>query len=560
MQKHSWPLQPYKGFSYYTRQDTPLFAGREDDTIRCARFLVQCSTRILILHGSTGCGKSSFLRAGLIPFLESGDLGFHFIRSAAANDPRAVFVRSTDAPLCRLSECLYDFISRPLENMTPRGPQVIRLTEKITNHPDCSSFCTTVADNLDEMFTVLQKLARVIPQTLVIIIDQAEEVLTLKPGTDGQESRSRFFDFLTRFQDLQLDIKLLIAIRTEYIGRFNNEIQNRTGDIVAIPHYLLTDLTESRIVEAIERPTLQKDIGEYGSPYNFYNFSYEEGLAQRIAKDLLMANPRGGILPVLQIVCDRLHRSIAAKRHQADSTLQITTDDYLQLGGIEGQVDSYVMEMLAAFCAEQGLSSNRVIKKEIDRWKQVLYLLTREQLDGTATTQIKRADELKEEADKQFCQLDFDKTMKYLSDEKQRVIRREEITNIANGQRVECYSLGHDAIGLALHKWHTVREQTNKLKLRTRMVRGTKTCGRYISLGYGFLLAAFTPYYFFFAMSMLWDPQIKSPLGSLAMTLYASVVSAGCAWLCFYLSGFLPRIKLMIGSLWLKGLRKQHLR
>jgi hypothetical protein len=550
MPEHSWPVQPYRGFSYYTRDDAPLFAGREEDTFRCARFLADCYTRILILHGSTGCGKSSFLRAGLIPFLERGDLGFRFIKSVAGQLPRAVFVRSTEAPLRRLSECLFDFIARPLEDMTPRGQKTIILAEKISRHPDRASFCDNVSSNIEAMLEVLHKVAKAIPQTLVIIIDQAEEVLTLKPGPNGHEFRARFFDFLTSFKERNLDIKLLISIRTEYIGRFDNEIQNRTGEIVAIPHYLLTDLSESRMTEAIERPTSQKDIEGFGSPFAHYKFSYEEGLPQRIAQDLIAANPKGGTLPVLQIVCERLYRSINSKIQQPNNEMVIRSEDYVRLGGIEGQVEAYVSELLGSFCIQHGISRDLAVKKEIERWKHVLYLLTKEQVDGTATTEIKSKDEIRAEAARRFCELDFDLTLDYLSAEDQRILRREEITNVANKQPIICYSLGHDAIGLALYKWRIADEESHVY--RNRIVRGFKTFGRYVALTIGFIYLAMACSYFIWGIFKLFGDHSDDVM-SLGMIWFITLISALLSWLFFYLSGFSPKIRMVSGSLWRRG-------
>lgn len=54
----NWPKEPYKGFSYYTFEDTLLFVGRDDDVDDCAAYLAEPKTRTLLLHGRTGCGKS----------------------------------------------------------------------------------------------------------------------------------------------------------------------------------------------------------------------------------------------------------------------------------------------------------------------------------------------------------------------------------------------------------------------------------------------------------------------------------------------------------------------
>ena len=53
---------------------------------------------------------------------------------------------------------------------------------------------------------------------------------------------------------------------------------------------------------------------------------------------------------------------------------------------------------------------------------------------------------------------------------------------------------------------------------------------------------------------------IVGSYGSVGMLLYIAVVCPFCAWICFYLSGFSPRIRLMIGSFWLKAFLKLHLR
>src|SRR5437870_1451946 len=61
--------RPYKFLDYYTEQDARLFFGREQeiDAI-CSQINAH---RTFILHGRSGVGKSSILRAGLMPRLKS---------------------------------------------------------------------------------------------------------------------------------------------------------------------------------------------------------------------------------------------------------------------------------------------------------------------------------------------------------------------------------------------------------------------------------------------------------------------------------------------------------
>ena len=58
----SCPREPYRSLGYYDRADAHLFTGRDADIVRFAATLDRSDTRILILHGESGLGKSSFLR------------------------------------------------------------------------------------------------------------------------------------------------------------------------------------------------------------------------------------------------------------------------------------------------------------------------------------------------------------------------------------------------------------------------------------------------------------------------------------------------------------------
>ena len=104
-----WPSYPYKGLQFYEAQDAPIFAGREADIRTCADLIADDTARILVLHGNTGCGKSSFLRAGLIPLLERNSFEFFKERTRPS---RALLIRCTDTPIARLVEGIYRYIEQ----------------------------------------------------------------------------------------------------------------------------------------------------------------------------------------------------------------------------------------------------------------------------------------------------------------------------------------------------------------------------------------------------------------------------------------------------------------
>ncbi|HVG20009.1 MAG TPA: hypothetical protein VNI02_13245, partial [Blastocatellia bacterium] len=67
-----WPTNPFVGLRPFEASEGLLFFGRRDQTMELLERLHK--TRFLSVVGSSGCGKSSLVRAGLIPKLKAGFL------------------------------------------------------------------------------------------------------------------------------------------------------------------------------------------------------------------------------------------------------------------------------------------------------------------------------------------------------------------------------------------------------------------------------------------------------------------------------------------------------
>lgn len=458
----SWPTLPYKGLTYYGPVDVPLFAGREGDVEQCAKLLGLNSTRILILHGATGCGKSSFLRAGLIPFVEQG--GFAFQRDTEAG--KAIFVRSTDNPLGKLAESVYDFCSQTYQIDTYFGSETLDLSKLLSAYKDRTDFLERAGARAEEIVQVLNEIASSWPLTLVLVIDQAEEVLTVNVGEEGEKYRKQLFEFMSLFSKKKFDLKLLVALRTEFYGRFFDRVRQVAADTVNIRDYLLSELSEDQIIAAIERPTRKVDIGSWGKPYDQYRFEYQPGVAETIANDLKAMAGAGGGLPVMQIVCDNLYRLTKLKAEALEQThWVIKENDYRDLGGIEGQMDGHVRRVLEDLCRENSIRDLAVVK-EMDAWKEVLSKLVKTQVDGTVTTELSSAESLKKIAEETGCKIPFDAGALYLSNDERRILRPVDVIDLKTKKPIHCYSLGHDVIGLVLRRWQLSRETPNLKEAR----------------------------------------------------------------------------------------------
>jgi WD40 repeat protein/DNA-binding SARP family transcriptional activator len=139
---------PYKGLRAFEEADAADFFGREPLTEHLVGRLG--TTRFLAVVGPSGSGKSSLVRAGLVPALRQGSLPgsetWRIVEMFPGADPleqlEAALLRVADNPPGRLIEQLEDGepgLLRALERVQPRGDSELLL----------------VVDQLEEAFTLV---------------------------------------------------------------------------------------------------------------------------------------------------------------------------------------------------------------------------------------------------------------------------------------------------------------------------------------------------------------------------------------------------------------------
>src|SRR5437588_440578 len=89
---------PYPGLRPFREDESDIFFGREKQTDQLLTLLGQ--NRFLAVIGSSGCGKSSLVKAGLLPALKAGFL------ADAGSRWRICELRPGDRPLKRLARRL----------------------------------------------------------------------------------------------------------------------------------------------------------------------------------------------------------------------------------------------------------------------------------------------------------------------------------------------------------------------------------------------------------------------------------------------------------------------
>lgn len=489
--RDNWPVRPYKGLSSYGPEDAPLFAGRTADVELCAEVLASRSTRIIILQGDTGCGKTSFLRAGLIPYLETDANRFEFIKDKDEPNFKALFIRSTENPLVMMAQAIYEFAAKDIPLNSFLGEQTLELSRTVADYKTSTEFLRAVSEQPAVLVRTLGDIAEVLPKTLVLVLDQAEESLTINQQAEGDSYRKRFFDFVSLFSETQFDLKLIFTFRTEFYGRFIDECklnpQSRT-----VSQYRLKELTDSQLIEAIKRPTSTETIPGFGKPFDRYRFSYETGLPEEIVTDLKNIVTAGAKLSLLQLTCDNLYGFVDT---DSDTERPITRAEYNNLGGIEGQLESNIDRAVRILWGERSNRWRHNLIKETAKWKDVLADLAKEQVGGAITTEIVSEDHLRQRVRRARCFLPFRDVVDYFSSDSVRIMRRISVIDIRNGDTVSAFSLGHDAVGLALRTWTTKSKQA-KTEARRRLAMWALSGIAFLIISgflYGFLYLVSSP-------------------------------------------------------------------
>lgn len=496
-----WPPEPYKGLAYYGALDRPLFSGRERDVDACLRRVTSADARILLVHGRTGCGKSSFLRAGLIPELEESH-AYHFMYG---NDGSPVFIRCGSDPIGKIAERLYEFASKGTVIKGEKGPVHYDLSAALLGTLDVASY-VEVCRQFGRLRESLYRISSILPCTFVVVLDQAEEVIALAdPSRDHQRE---FFHFIRELGLVKYPIKLIVALRTDYSGTFI-ELGSLGGGVdlgmltenpraIDVPEvlvrsglrlYFLEELERAKVRQAIELPTEgHEKPNDKNLPFSKYRFSYQPQLVDEIVEDLFKMSSTA-VLPEMQIVCLELYREATGRSKgenrggegqspQSNLPAIISQVQYRTRGRIAGPVDRHISNALrGSFDSRLRLED---AAKEEDKWREVLFRLVRLESDGTAHTRILDERAIREAAQFQGVRTELGRVIEFLT--RPDVLLLRWVSPDSGG--LPKLSLGHDFLALVLSQWKVARQAEQQSRERySQMLRRFALVGGLFMVG-----------------------------------------------------------------------------
>ena len=443
----TFPGEPYKGLLPYTENERFMFIGREHDSEMCTHFLGRAETRLLILHGQSGCGKSSFLRAALLPDLfEKSAVRYRIIPEN--ND---IIWLTTYNPLGQIAAALYDFIHQAQIKPTSQGNIELRIADSFPDIPDRKGFISNVCREPIYLLQYLRQIDRKLFFRILFVFDQAEEIL-LYDYTKSEDYRIAFFDFLSHFINSDIKwIQFIVSLRTDHFGQFLSECSKRRSTSTAYGNYMLNALSREEMVNAIKLPTRDIEIPGYGNPHDYYKYSFEEGVPEAIV-DNLPSRQRvsSAALPIMQIVCKTLYERTMLKADTLEWTIKL--NDTLGDFDFSDYVMKYLDDVLSEILHE--VKGQWSVKSELIKWKCLLSKFVYRDWNGTITSKSLSRKFLIQLGNVILIHSDIAGIIDRLCGESCQILRKRLVPNADYSEQYEWLRLSHDCLALYLESWN----------------------------------------------------------------------------------------------------------
>lgn len=311
---------PYQGLKRFNFKDRDRFFGR--DKLIARLFEAVNRSGLSLILGASGSGKSSIVRAGLIPELKQslGSKKFHDFIFTPNQDPFDSLYRCL-----RNEEKDYSFSKAEAE---------IALEAK--------------ADTLPQLISTLRKN----DERWLIFVDQFEELFTICPN---QDKRKNFISGLVQIAKSEnSSVRILLAMRSDFLEQFSfypalGAIANQNNI------HLVTEMYPDELRQAIEQPAAKHGV------------VFEEGLVEQIIKEV---EGQKGCLPLLQFTLDLLWesecRTTGADGRPGIEDRILNKKSYAALEGVRGALQKRVNEIYDNLNQDEKAATKQVFVKLVN--------------------------------------------------------------------------------------------------------------------------------------------------------------------------------------------------
>lgn len=310
-------VNPFVGLRPFEMDESLLFFGRQKQTTELLLRLNHY--HFVAVVGSSGCGKSSLIRAGLIPSLKGGYL---------VNDQdhwKILIMKPGKSPLYNLSHAVN------MEVHGHRDPEEVKcLAADLRVQGACAL--------LHELEPHAGKEAN-----FLLLVDQFEELFRfaeLRPDTAEKEEATEFVNLLLELTtQREIPVYVVITMRSDFIGDCNSFYG--LPEAINKSQYLVPRLNRVQVRQTIE------------GPLKLYGLSINSALTARLLNDIQKTKDE---LPLLQHVLMRM----CSLQADAQRVGELELADYLAAGELEGALSRHANEALTGL-----LPSDEVLIKKI---------------------------------------------------------------------------------------------------------------------------------------------------------------------------------------------------
>jgi len=298
---------PYRGLEAFRKEDEAIFFGRQREIRQALSYIGRPISEEkdspycywLQIQGNSGAGKSSLVRAGLLPLIETGYLT---LQTGGAHWKLIDTLLPGETPIRNLARVLEkSFVS----DASQRNTEALEARLK---------------QNKQALANLLQEQADSHPNTaFVLVVDQFEELFTFA----NKGERIQFDALLANaLKDKHSPLCLITTVRLDFLGGFEKVPELSEMYNLYCRPYLLKTISQQGLKEIIESPA--KDYGLDVSD---------------VIVDLLSdAKGEEGVLPLVENALQVLWL------HRQGNKL--SADYYHQKGGLVGLLEEQADELL----------------------------------------------------------------------------------------------------------------------------------------------------------------------------------------------------------------------
>ena len=352
---YEWPpahdllRAPYRGMAPLESADAGIFFGRTAPTNELLSKLREMRSKpspgFMVILGASGAGKSSFLRAGILPRLSRDER--HFLTLPIIRPEHSVLwgesglLSALDQIANKLQlKMTRAAIRKSIESSIVHGIQDTSAKEQVVGENINIASLVNLLNVLCERASVkdFEQEGKNSNPTIVITVDQGEELF----HSEGVQESKQFLDLLTLLAtQTELSLMVLFTIRSDSFELLQTY---KAFEGVTQQTFSLSPMPQGAYHSVIEGPASRLK----GSNREL---KVEAALTQQLSLDIEKGGNKDA-LPLLAFTMERLYLEYA-------SSGELNLAQYHEMGGIEGAIEAAVELALASAQKDPALPNKR---------------------------------------------------------------------------------------------------------------------------------------------------------------------------------------------------------